>query len=87
VFTEILSDPRLPDEVVEQLRPLVRLTTSPGFWERAGRLRAVVLARKRRAGVGDALIAQFRLDHDIPLITRDRSFNTFASFVALRLHD
>ena len=49
--------------------PLFELTS--GHWERAGRLRAKLVAAGRRAPLSDTLIAQVCLDHDVPLITRD----------------
>jgi len=85
VFAELLSDPAIDDHVVEQLRAVPQRPLEPGYWERAGRLRAAVLARKRRARLGDALIAQFCLDHDLPLITRDRDFVHFAATSALHV--
>lgn len=56
--------------------PLVEI--KPGYWQRAGALRARVLAGRRRARLGDALIAQSCIDRGIPLITRDRDFRAFA---------
>jgi predicted nucleic acid-binding protein len=44
-----------------------------------------VLAAKRRARLGDALIAQSCLDHQVRLITRDRDFRHFARAAGLRL--
>lgn len=85
VFTELLSDPSIDGAVVDQLRAVPRRPLTSGYWERAGRLRAAVLARKRRARLGDALIAQFCLDHDLPLITRDADFRGFAAVSDLRL--
>jgi predicted nucleic acid-binding protein len=41
-------------------------------------LRATVLAKRRKARLGDALIAQSCLDAGIPLLTRDRDFRAFA---------
>jgi hypothetical protein len=36
------------------------------------------LAKRRKARLGDALIAQSCIDHGIPLLTRDRDFCAFA---------
>jgi predicted nucleic acid-binding protein len=47
-------------------------------------LRAKVLAKRRKARLGDALIAQCCIDRGIPLLTRDRDFRAFAD--AARLH-
>ncbi len=58
VLTELLSDPKLPSGVAELLSQVPLIEIEPGYWERAGVLRAKVLARRRRARLGDALIAQ-----------------------------
>ena len=84
VLTEILSDPALDGSGAARLRQLPLLTPSEGFWERAGLLRASVLARKHKARVADALIAQSCLDHDVALITRDRDCRNLAEATALR---
>lgn len=85
VLAELLSDPKLPQEVATQLVELPLLALASGYWERAGRLRAKVLARGRKARLGDALIAQACLDHDLRLITRDADFRAFSAAAALRL--
>jgi hypothetical protein len=85
VLTELLSDPGIDDDVVADLLELPRLDPEGDFWVRAGRLRASVLARKRRARLGDALIAQLCLDAGIRLITRDRDFRAFADAVGADL--
>jgi len=46
-----------------------------------------VLAGKRPARLGDALIAQFCLDTGLPIITRDRDFRGFAAVSALEIVD
>lgn len=85
VLAELLSDPALPAEVEATLRQLPLLDTPDGYWARAGRLRAVVLDKRRKARLGDALIAQSCLDHRLPLITRDRDFIAFANAAGLEL--
>jgi predicted nucleic acid-binding protein len=85
VLTEILSDPKLDPEVRRTLAGLPLLELRDGFWERAGRLRAGVLAMRRKARLGDALIAQTCLDHQTPLITRDRDFRAFAAAADLKI--
>ena len=85
VLTEILSDPKLPPEVSETLSELPLLEVSPGYWQRAGALRAKVLAKRRKARLGDALIAQSSIDHAVPLLTRDRDFRAFAGVAAFDL--
>jgi hypothetical protein len=85
VLTELLSDPNLPKALEGLLQRLPRLGVSDGYWERAGALRAAVIAHKRKAPLADVLIAQTCLDHDVPLITRDRDFRAFARIAALKL--
>lgn len=79
VLTELLSDPELSASVAQTLLELPLVALKDGFWHRAGKLRAKVLARKRKARFGDALIAQCCIDADIALITRDGDFKAFAA--------
>src|SRR3978361_639639 len=58
VLTELLSDPKLNAEVSHGLLALPLIDIKPGYWQRAGTLRARVIAPKRKARLGDALIAQ-----------------------------
>ena len=44
-----------------------------------------MLAKRRKARLGDALIAQSCLDRGIPLLTRDRDFRAFAEGAGLDL--
>jgi len=85
VLTEVLSDPTLPGEVARTLSGLPLIEVRPGYWQRAGELRATVLARRRKARLGDALIAQSCIDRGIPLLTRDRDFRAFAEAAGLDL--
>lgn len=85
VLSELLSDPALPKPVRWRLAALPILNLEPGFWERAGLLRAAVLKKKGKARVADALIAQSCLDQASPLITRDRDFRHFADAAGLPL--
>jgi hypothetical protein len=85
VVTELLSDPKLPGEVASLLLELPRLELLPDFWQRAGLLRAKLLARKYRARLADTLIAQSCIDHDVRLVTHDSDFRHFARLGGLRL--
>lgn len=85
VLSEILSDPKLPSGVAETLSELPLMEISSGYWERAGRLRAKVLAKRRKARLGDALIAQICIDGGVSLLTRDRDFRAFAEAAGLKL--
>ena len=85
VLTELLSDPRLPSDVAETISEVPLLDVASGYWQRAGALRAKVLAKRRRARLGDALIAQSCIDQSVPLITRDRDTRAFAEAAKLNL--
>jgi predicted nucleic acid-binding protein len=85
VLTETLSDPALPPRVRTLLVSLPMLEVEPGYWDRAGLLRAGILSHRRKARVADALIAQSCLDHGVPLVTRDKDFRHFARAAALSL--
>ena len=85
VLTELLSAPELSSEVSQTLSELPLIDVGPGYWQRAGELRARVLAKRRKARLGDALIAQSCIDHEIPLLTRDRDFRAFAAAAGLDL--
>jgi len=85
VLTEVLSDPKLAPEVSRTFSELPLIEVTPGYWQRAGKLRAKVLAERRKARLGDALIAQSCIDRKIPLLTRDRDFQAFADAAGLDL--
>lgn len=85
VLTELLSDPEIPRSATGTLAELPLLGVETGYWERAGRLRARVLGKKRKARLGDALIAQTCIDHAVSLLTRDRDFRAFADAAGLKL--
>jgi len=84
VLSEMLSDPELPQRLEEALLHIPTLDVQPSYWERAGRLRAQVISAGHKAKLADTLIAQICLDHDVPLITRDRDFRHFVA-AGLRL--
>jgi predicted nucleic acid-binding protein len=85
VLAELLSDPKISADLEATLCEVPLLDISAGYWGRAGRLRATVLAKRKKARLGDALIAQSCLDHRLPLITRDRDVMAFADAAGLDL--
>jgi len=85
VLTELMSEPELPSGVAETLLAVPLVEIESGYWQRAGALRAKILAKRRKARLGDALIAQTCLDAGIPLLTRDRDFRAFTSAANLNL--
>jgi len=85
VLAELLSDPKLPPGVAQTLAELPLIEIRPGYWQRAGVLRAKVLGKGRKARLGDALIARSCIDRGIPLLTRDRDFRAFADAAGVDL--
>ncbi|MGC2332921.1 MAG: PIN domain-containing protein [Candidatus Acidiferrales bacterium] len=85
VLTELLSDPKLPSGVGKMLSEVPSIEIASDYWQRAGGLRAKVLSRRRKARLGDALIAQSCIDGDVRLLTRDRDFKAFAEAAGLDL--
>jgi predicted nucleic acid-binding protein len=83
VLTELLSDPSLPAAIATMLAEVPVVDVEPGYWARAGSLRAKVLAKGRRARLGDALIAQSCVDAGLRLLTRDRNFRGFSEAAKL----
>ena len=85
VLCELLSSPTLPAEAAKLFAQVPVLELSDGYWERAGRLRAQVLARGLRARLADTLIAVSCVDHHVPLVTRDSDFRHFVRIGGLEL--
>jgi hypothetical protein len=85
VLIELLSEPKLPSDVAKTLCDIPLIAVESGYWQRAGTLRAKVLAKRRKARLGDALIAQSCADAGISLLTRDRDFKAFAEAAGLGL--
>lgn len=77
VLSELLSASERVAALEAAILRIPLLETRPGFWERAGRLRARVLARGHKAKLADTLIAQCCIDNEVPLVTRDSDFRRF----------
>ena len=85
VLAELLSDPRLPSEIAATLIRVPMIQPTLGYWERAGLLRAQVLAKGRKARLGDALVAQSCIDEGVRLLTRDRDSRAFEAATGVDL--
>jgi predicted nucleic acid-binding protein len=83
--SELLSDNKLPAMQREMILGLPMLELTPDYWLRVGAMRALLLSRKLRARLADALIAQACIDNDVVLITRDGDFRHFAKHCGLKL--
>jgi predicted nucleic acid-binding protein len=84
-IAELLSDPEITPSLEGTVLDLPQLEITPGYWERAGKLRGRLVRHRFRPKLADSLIAQTCLDHDVPLITRDRDFSPFQKLAGLRL--
>jgi predicted nucleic acid-binding protein len=85
VLAELFSDPKLPAEIADTLAQIPMIEVQPGYWHRAGHLRAKVLSMRRKARLGDALIAQSCIDARLALITRDADFKAFVNAAGIDL--
>ena len=85
VVTELLSDAKNRNILAPQITDCSMLEILPGYWERAGAMRAVLLAKRLTAKIPDTLIAQSCIDHNVALITRDGDFRHFVKHCGLKL--
>ena len=84
-LSEVLSWPDTPAALEEDLVVIPVLEITPGYWQRAGKLRARLIRHRYRPKIADTLIAQSCLDHRTPLITRDQDFRPFREHAGLKL--
>jgi predicted nucleic acid-binding protein len=85
VVSELLSDPASGPAIEELIRQVPALEPHADYWLRAGVSRRRLVKQGLKARLGDALIAQSCIDHDVALITRDRDFRHFAKHCGLKL--
>ena len=85
LLTELLSDPRLPEAVAEFLQAFRFWKSRTGIGDEQERYYPGSSIKGRRARLAYTLIAQSCLDHDMPIIVRDRDFRSFAVFAGLKL--
>jgi len=72
VLAELLSDSQIPVSTAESLKELPLMQIETGYWQRAGELRARVLAKGRKARLGDAHRTKLRGPRHPPADTRPR---------------
>jgi predicted nucleic acid-binding protein len=84
VLAELRSKP-WPSDLEALFSSLIQLPLEEGYWERAGRSRALILGKGLRARLADTLVAQCCIDADVPLIARDPDFRHFATHCGLKL--
>jgi predicted nucleic acid-binding protein len=86
VLTEVLSDPQAKRTMYSALKDMLLLDVYEGFWHRSAITRQKILGLKLKAKLADTLIAQSCIDHDVPLITRDKDFRHYAKHCGLKLY-
>ena len=74
VLTELLSEPNLSAAVIETLSEVPMIDIEAGYWRRAGALRAKALGARRKARLGDALIAQSCIDNAVSSLHETKIF-------------
>lgn len=84
-ITEVFSNAKNGPSVANAMAAFRVLDLKPGYWERAGAIRAALRKQGRKAPIADALIAQAAIDADMPLLTRDADFKIYAKLFALKL--
>lgn len=84
VVSELLSKPR-GSHAYGLIGDPKLVDITPGYWERTGLSRALLLSKGLKAKLADALIAQCCIDADVPLITRDTDYRHFARWCGLKL--
>ncbi len=85
VLAEVLAEPRLPKRHSDLVLALPVLDLKEGYWLRVAAARARLIARKLKAPLADAMVAQCCVDHGIALVARDRDFKRFAEHCGLTL--
>jgi len=82
VVTEVLSGTSSLEGILPNI---ALLSLQEGYGQRAGANRRMLKDKGLKAKLGDALIAQSCIDHEVPLITRDGDFRHFAKHCGLKL--
>jgi len=85
IAAELLAAPGTDADMRRRILDVPLLPTGDGYWHRVGSIRALLQSHGRRARLGDALISQSCIDHDVPLITRDGDFRSYVEFCGLKL--
>jgi len=85
VLTEVLSDPISHAALAPVLPDISLLEIRDGYWHRAGLARQKLRQQGLKSKIGDTLIAQSCIDHDVELLTRDNDFRHFEAHCGLKL--
>jgi predicted nucleic acid-binding protein len=85
VISELLSDPKLSEDHKDLFSSLPQVELLAGYWTRVGLSRSKLIKRGLKARLADALVAQACIDHNFPLIARDRDFRHFQKHCGLEL--
>jgi len=85
VLSELLSSTEMTATVEKALLEMPIASPTPAFWKDSGKLRRLLAKQGMNASLADCLVVQSCLEHDLPLLTRDKGIKKFASKVGLVL--
>ena len=85
VLSELLSSTKMTGEAEKALTEMPVAIPTSGFWREAGRLRRNLAQKGTSATLADCLVVQSCLEHELPLLTRDKGIKKFAAKVGLTL--
>jgi predicted nucleic acid-binding protein len=86
VIAELLSSQFITKALRSVILEIPVLELKPGFWERVGSNRNLLLKDGRKARLADAMIATCCLDHGISIISSDHDFQHFSDYFGLSVH-
>jgi predicted nucleic acid-binding protein len=84
VLAELLSSTEMTADVERALSEMPFAAPGPGFWKETGSLRRLFAKQGVNAALADCLVAHSCLEHDLPLLTRDKGIRKFGAKVGLR---
>ena len=85
VKTELMSDRNRRPGSAGLFDEAPLLPIAPGFWERAGESRRLIISKGLKAKLADTLIAQCCIDAGVPLIANDGDYRHFERWCGLKL--
>ncbi len=85
VLSELLSSTEMTSDIEKVLSEMPFASPTSIFWRGAGKLRGQLAKHGMNASLADCLVMQSCLEHDLPLLTRDKGIKKFSNKAKLRL--
>ena len=85
VLSELLSSTEMTADVEKALSEMPFAAPAPDFWKKTGNLRRLLAKQGTNATLADCLVVQSCLEHDLPLLTRDKGIKKFGAKAGLTL--